>query len=78
MWRSDETVESYVKKFLVIGTLENLEGYLQKLSILFSLNVSRCEKLNVSNYETDFLDLKYKLNKAHPRDFELFCYVNSL
>jgi hypothetical protein len=77
-WKADVSLQSYVSTFLAIGTVNNFNAYLQRLSELFSLSLSTCAPLNASDSHEAFPPLREMLEEAHPKDFQLFQFVNAL
>ncbi len=78
IWEKSESVENYVKKFLLIGVLDHFDKYVENISRMFSTEISELVKTNVSAEQLDLPNLRHQLMEAHPRDFELFNYVSSI
>ncbi len=76
-WQHNESVEQYASKFLEIGVLDHLDKYLDKLSNLFGVNIGAPQKINITSNKRKLPDLSKTLERAHPRDYELYDYVKN-
>ncbi len=71
-----ESIENYCKRFLCIGTTENISDYYTSLERVIGLKLPSDIKVNVSPRDTqNVLDVREEFKKRHARDYELFEYV---
>jgi hypothetical protein len=78
IWEKSESLQDFINKFILIGSLNHFDKYIESISKIFSIEISELVKTNVSDEKLDLPNLRHQLIEAHPRDFELFNHVNDI
>lgn len=75
---SARTIEDYVNRFVLIGVLEHLNAYTERLGRILNVKMSAPGRIKTSRYVSEIPDRRAEFRKLMSLEYELFDYVKSL